>query len=344
MALIANNSAPWRLAVLECTRSEVTDLNILLNELLKRYPAADDPIFVSRSALLAHELPIRIREFLVEAREAEEFPAYLLSCPGITAGVRDTPQNWWTIEQPSTTRRQEMALVLTAALLGDIFAWATQQNGRMIHDVMPIRGHEYEQLGSGSLTPLSWHTEDAFHPFRGDYLALACLRNNGVPTTLLAIDHLELSGTYRECLAEARFIIAPDNSHLAHNNSSTIDSKRFGSIRRMIDQPIPVAAIFGTADRPYLRADPDFMSAVPGDDEAETALDHLFQAIERSLCDVVLEAGDFLFVDNFRCAHGRRAFKARYDGSDRWLKRINISRDLRPARAAGFCREFRIMY
>jgi hypothetical protein len=31
--------------------------------------------------------------------------------------------------------------------------------------------------------------------------------------------------------------------------------------------------------------------------------------------------------------HGRRAFKARYDGSDRWFKRMNITRDLRKSRA-----------
>jgi len=30
--------------------------------------------------------------------------------------------------------------------------------------------------------------------------------------------------------------------------------------------------------------------------------------------------------------HGRRAFKARYDGRDRWFKRMSITRDLRKSR------------
>jgi alpha-ketoglutarate-dependent taurine dioxygenase len=47
----------------------------------------------------------------------------------------------------------------------------------------------------------------------------------------------------------------------------------------------------------------------------------------------VLEPGDVCFIDNFKAVHGRRAFKARYDGHDRWLKRVNITRDLRKSRA-----------
>jgi hypothetical protein len=42
-----------------------------------------------------------------------------------------------------------------------------------------------------------------------------------------------------------------------------------------------------------------------------------------------------LFVDNYRAVHGRRPFTARYDGTDRWLKRIGVSRDLRRSRDAG---------
>ncbi|HYG65572.1 MAG TPA: arginine beta-hydroxylase, Fe(II)/alpha-ketoglutarate-dependent, partial [Thermoanaerobaculia bacterium] len=51
------------------------------------------------------------------------------------------------------------------------------------------------------------------------------------------------------------------------------------------------------------------------------------------LKDVVLEPGEICFIDNFKAVHGRRAFRARYDGEDRWLKRVNIVRDLRKSRA-----------
>ena len=42
------------------------------------------------------------------------------------------------------------------------------------------------------------------------------------------------------------------------------------------------------------------------------------------LCGVPLFAGDVIILDNFKALHGRRAFKARYDGHDRWLKRVNV--------------------
>ena len=55
---------------------------------------------------------------------------------------------------------------------------------------------------------------------------------------------------------------------------------------------------------------------------------------EELLLILQLESGDFCFLDNFRVVHGRKPFRARYDGTDRWLKCLNISCDLRKSRAA----------
>jgi alpha-ketoglutarate-dependent taurine dioxygenase len=52
------------------------------------------------------------------------------------------------------------------------------------------------------------------------------------------------------------------------------------------------------------------------------------------LRDLRLEAGDFCFIDNFRVVHGRKPFTPRHDGTDRWLKRINVTCDLRKSRGA----------
>jgi L-asparagine oxygenase len=40
-----------------------------------------------------------------------------------------------------------------------------------------------------------------------------------------------------------------------------------------------------------------------------------------------------LALDNFKAVHGRPAFSARHDGRDRWLKRANVTRDLRRSRS-----------
>lgn len=346
MVQISSNGSRWQVAVHQLSDDDCDQLNDLVSQISKRYFSAADERFLATASLLSHSLPLAVRRFLTEARELEHAPAYVVSAPRLIGDVGRTPDNWWNVDEPVKTRREEFVLVLLSSLLGDVFAWATQQAGRMIHDVLPIRGQEHEQLGSGSITPLSWHTEDAFHPFRGDYVGLACMRNpDGVATTLLSVDGLELPAHVVERLRERRFIIVPDNSHLAKNNPGVVgDVERFSNIDEMFSNPQPVAALFGERSRQYLRADPDFMSAVPGDEVASTDLELLFEAIEQSLEDVVLEAGDFLFIDNYRCAHGRRSFVPHFDGLDRWLKRVNVSRDLRPARAAGTCRGFRMMY
>lgn len=338
--------ADWAVDSYRCPAAEMAELNDLIDELAAEHPSASDRVLIERAPLLAHRLPHDLREFLLNARIRESSPAYAVTCPGIADGIGPTPPDWWTPQPPAVTVRQEIALILMSALLGDVFAWATQQDGRMIHDIMPIAGHENQQLGSSSLTPLSWHTEDAFHPYRGDYIALACLRNPGqVPTALLAVDRKAIPERTMRLLREKRYLIMPDNSHLPGNNpASRADSGLFSGIQEMISDPDPVAAVFGPLDSLYIRVDPDFMRAVPGDSDATAALREFFALIEEHLIDVVLEAGDFLFVDNFRTAHGRRSFIPRYDGTDRWLKRVNISRDLRPARAVGACRGFRTMY
>jgi alpha-ketoglutarate-dependent taurine dioxygenase len=47
---------------------------------------------------------------------------------------------------------------------------------------------------------------------------------------------------------------------------------------------------------------------------------------------VALAPGDILILDNYRGVHGRRPFEAKYDGRDRWLKRVSVTRDLRRQR------------
>jgi hypothetical protein len=66
----------------------------------------------------------------------------------------------------------QILFILYGSLLGDVFGWATQQDGHIVHDVFPIKGNEQAQLGTGSEQTLWWHTEDAFFPYRADYIGL----------------------------------------------------------------------------------------------------------------------------------------------------------------------------
>ncbi len=315
--------------------TELQTLMQLLDEIEDGFENLESAEALHRSTVFAHELPSRIR-LALNAFRLERMSG-VLSISGYVVDqdrVGPTPPHWRDRAEPSTTGREELLLVLFSSLLGDPFCWATQQNGRLIHDVLPIKGHEQEQLGSSSEALLTWHTEDAFHPLRGDFLSFACLRNPyAAATTIGYVDSLDLPSSTKAILFEERFYIRPDESHLAKNNSAP-DVAAFADIDKLQSNPTPVAVLFGDQERPYIRADPYFMSVKPEDHEARSALDQFVREMDEKMFDVHLESGDFCFLDNFRVVHGRKPFQARHDGTDRWLKRVNVVRDLRKSRAA----------
>ncbi|MFD0524059.1 TauD/TfdA family dioxygenase [Paractinoplanes durhamensis] len=62
---------------------------------------------------------------------------------------------------------------------------------------------------------------------------------------------------------------------------------------------------------------------------ARDALAAVIKAVDGSMQDVRLSAGEILIIDNLRSVHGRRPFTARYDGRDRWLRIVQEAADLR---------------
>jgi Fe(II)/alpha-ketoglutarate-dependent arginine beta-hydroxylase len=293
---------------------------------------ADDSLL--RATTLAHRLPLRIRLALNEFRLERRSGVLCISGYQVDQDrLGPTPGHWRDRAGRSPAHREELLLLLYGSLLGDPFAWATQQDGRLIHDVLPIKGHEHEQLGSSSEALLTWHTEDAFHPLRGDFLSFACLRNPyGAATTVGYADALDLPAEIKAVLYQERFIIRPDEAHLAKNNAA--EDQNFDKIEDMQRNPDRVAVLFGDPSRPYIRADPYFMAVEESDHEAQAALDALVKTMDELMFDLRLESGDFCFIDNYRVVHGRKPFKARHDGTDRWMKRVNLTSDLRKSRMA----------
>ncbi|GAA4253463.1 guanitoxin biosynthesis L-enduracididine beta-hydroxylase GntD [Dactylosporangium darangshiense] len=320
---------------LRLDQSELDRVNRLLDEHAADLWPLDTEESLHAAAVLAHQLPTRIVERL-DAFRLEQLSGVL--CIGgyevDENRLGPTPGHWRDRPEHSPAHREELMLIMLGSLIGHPFAWATQQDGRLVHDVVPIKGHEHEQLGSSSEALLTWHTEDAFHPLRGDYLSFACLRNPyAAATTVGYASDLDLPDGAREVLTQQRFGIRPDESHLAKNNSQP-GMDAFEDINEMQRNPEPVAVLFGDPDRPYIRADPYFMIVAEDDQEAQWALDALVKAMDNAMFDMTLAAGDFCFLDNLRVVHGRKPFKARHDGTDRWLKRVNLTLDLRKSRSA----------
>jgi Fe(II)/alpha-ketoglutarate-dependent arginine beta-hydroxylase len=330
---------------LEIDAAEQHAVTQLLDEFEADFERLDSDEALHRATVLAHQLPTRIRLYLNAFRLEQLSGVLCISGYNVDQDrLGPTPAHWRDRPQRSPAHREELLLILYGSLLGDPFSWATQQDGRLIHDVVPIRGHENEQLGSSSESLLTWHTEDAFHQLRGDFLSFACLRNPyGAATTVGYVDSLDLPESVKEVLFEERFGIRPDESHLAKNN--LVPSKgTFENINEMQRNPERVAVLFGDPERPYIRADPYFMTVADDDHEARSSLDELVKAMDDLMFDVTLASGDFCFLDNFRVVHGRKPFKARHDGTDRWLKRINVTSDLRKSRGARKVREARAIH
>jgi L-asparagine oxygenase len=65
--------------------------------------------------------------------------------------------------------------------------------------------------------------------------------------------------------------------------------------------------------------------------DAEGALEEFKIAVFDSVTEISLETGDLLVIDNRKAIHGRSKFQPRYDGTDRWLKRLLVIKTMPPA-------------
>lgn len=327
--------------------SEISEIEVLIADVRADYRNFDDPAFLKECPLFSRRLPDRLLAYINEFRYNPPAEGYCIvsGFPVDDARLGPTPSHWRIDDPNATCWRECLTMCLYSAALGDIFGWATQQDGRIIHDVLPVKEYQYEQLGFSSSEELTWHTEDAFHELRGDYLAFLCLRNpDAVATTISRPDFSKLTSAQIDVLFERHYTIRPDNSHLPKNESEerardreergdVLVSAAYESIERRLSEPDKIAVLFGDRNDPYLSLDPYFMDE-PEDPAARDALRALIEVTEAGLKEIALKPGECALIDNYMVVHGRRSFTARFDGTDRWYKRVNITRDIRKSRHA----------
>lgn len=339
---------------LTLTADDNTMIAPLLAGLAGRYDTIEDDALIRHAPVLARLLPERLVEFLADFRLREPSAVCLVRGLDIDADrLGPTPGHWRDSQFDSPALDKEIFFLLCASVLGDVFGWATQQDGRIMHDVLPIKGHEHYEIGSNSLQHLSWHTEDAFHPCRGDYVALMCLKNpDDVETVVCDAGDIDWPALDVEALFEPAFTQMPDNSHLPQNASEStgdpvvdrLRARSFELIQSWNSDPVRRPVLFGDRQMPYMALDPYHMKTEGWPERSLKAFQGLCDQIEAQLRDVILRPGDLVFVDNFRAVHGRKSFQARYDGTDRWLKRLNITRNLRGSRAWRPAPDHRVIY
>lgn len=328
---------PRGVMVYELSQPEKLAIETLLESLSGKYDTGEAQDFVRDVRRIAFSgLPASFLRFLESFYHNEPAAGFVVTGFEVEDNrVGPTPVHWNRQADRRSTLREELFFMLVGAVLGDVFAWSTLQDGHFIHNVLPIQGQEHEQSGHGSLALLAWHTEDGFHPYRCDYLGLMGIRNHDhIPTTFASIDFVDVPARQKEILYEPRFLLRPDNEHLTQQQRDLYGEKYNSELVAAVwSDPPAVAVLFGDPRRPFLRIDPVFMSARAGDAEAEEALRLIVEALDRSLEKLPIDSGVVCFIDNYRAIHGRKAFQPRYDGTDRWLKKMLLTRDVRKSRA-----------
>jgi L-asparagine oxygenase len=284
------------------------------DHLRRSYGSPDHPSLGARAPLILRDVPDDLALFLRAFHRNEPAGAAVIRGLGIDdASLGPTPPRYDPPQPAQASVTLDFYLALVAHCLGEPFSWANLQGGRLVHNVLPVPGSEIDKSGTSSLSTLELHTEDAAHPARADYLILLSCRNDDkVPTVYASLSQANLAPEQVEVLAQPRFTMTSEPDHVA----------ALGQSRR-------TAVLFGHPANPYLAYDGFYLSAEATDPTAQHALSHLATHLEASATDVLLGPGDLVILDNFKAVHGRRPFQPRYDGRDRWLKRIHITRDLR---------------
>ncbi|MER5599424.1 TauD/TfdA family dioxygenase [Streptomyces sp. NPDC002265] len=229
---------------------------------------------------------------------------------GSLDAVGPTPAHW-SQDAPRETAEFDVTLALVAETLGAVFGWADQQDGRLVHNILPSKGCEDMQIGASSVVPLAWHTEDGFHPERADFLLLACVRNpDGVGSRLASIRDVALDPADLARLREPSVTIEPDDSYGDHGAP------------RMPSHGM--ATVWDGPDGLCVRYDPSYTRFLTEEKEVIRSLERLGDAFEECGAVISMSPGDLLVIDNDVMVHGRVSFRPRYDGTDRWLKRVLV--------------------
>jgi L-asparagine oxygenase len=224
--------------------------------------------------------------------------------------------------------REPLAILVDRTLrYGKLVGYKQEQDGRLIQHIFPKKANEAQQISGSSKAELALHTESAFHPYKPDYVVLMCLR--GDPTAATTYANIEdIMGRLDEAtikeLSLRQFITRIDDSFRTKGEP---------------DEEIVLPIFEHDTDGWRMTYDEAFM--VGTTEKATIALERLRTAIEETVREVTLVAGDILVIDNKTTVHGRRPFQPRYDGTDRWLIRALVRKEFPPAE---YCQQSVITY
>lgn len=224
-------------------------------------------------------------------------------------------------QDPSLLGRGRVWTAAAARVLGQEFTYENENRGSLVHNVRPTSAGAQTQSNASWEVDLSFHTENAFHPLRPDFLVLYCVQapRNPPATGLCPVGPvlLECTDTELGILRQPRFTFRVVESFLAEGAD---------------DAQVTTAVVGGSERRPSMRWHRSLCALDP---DAERAAATVRNAIPTHGIDVTLHPGDLLAFANDRMLHGRSKFDAALDGADRWLLRSYVTRS--PGLMESYC-------
>ena len=217
-------------------------------------------------------------------------------------------------------------VAILAHALGDMVVYEAEGTGFLMQDMVPNPAFVGRQSSQGSLQVLEAHTEQSFSPMRPDYVVLGCLRGDPHAAT-----YVFSARTLAEHLS------ADDHAYARRPLWTTLIDDSFHPFVPDPDEIRgPFALLSGSSDDPTLLIDQELTHGMTA--RADNLLQSIIDIYVAHRVEFILSQGDVAFVDNTRAMHGRSAFKPRFDGTDRFIVRGFVVRDLRrtsPARSLG---------
>ncbi|MER6257464.1 clavaminate synthase family protein [Streptomyces sp. NPDC001584] len=281
----------------------------------------DHPEWVARARDAWEDLPFPLRRGIRRFRRHSGPHGTLVigGLPVDQAALPATPSVPGSVQRRATV--PAAVLTMVACGLGEPLAYRAEKSGALVQDVVPVPGQESFHGNAGSV-PLSFHTENGFHPHPPDYVVFLCLR----------ADHDRIAGMRVAGIRRALPLLTPAGRQaLFTPEFITTPPPSFG--------PGAAASESGAEPRPVLSGaveDPDIRMAqlvtTALTPRAAAALTEFGRACEATARTLRLNPGDLVVIDNRVTVHGRTAFHPRYDGADRWLQRTYVTTDLRRSR------------
>lgn len=293
---------PQRRSLTDVERDKLTEIG---KYIAQKYDSMT-PV-IADLAKLKYRLPTTILEFFEDVKSNTLSPGFILSGFPFVDFAGPTPSSIEPNVNAMPPIELDSAYLALISGLGQPFTFNSIQHGNFVNHIVPIKENADKPISSGFNSDFGLHTEDAFHPGFGDFLTLLCVRNPGVATTISYMGDYDLSAETSACLRQAKFFIG---NNIAHDVSINPKSS-----------PI----YFGSGPSAYMRVNFNNTSADKADEAGCNALAELHREAEKRLQRIVLMPGDVFIVDNLRVAHGREAYHPKFDGTDRWLKRLYVT-------------------